>query len=364
MIEAAADEPLVSVIIPAYNAAPFIREAVESALAQTYETLEVIVVDDGSRDETAALVEALCARDPRVRLLRQANAGVAAARNRAIAASRGSLIAPLDADDLWHPEKIARQVAVMRRGSARLGLVYTWSLVVDEAGRVVNRRGCGGPRYQGEVYGALVLGNFVGNASTPLIRRGCFAEIGGFDPGLHAAGAQGCEDLKLYLAIAERYEFAVVPEVLVGYRRTKSSMSRAVGRMKRSHDLVLAEVRLRHPELPGRLFRWSQSLFCYYLAKVCLRDGRYLHAAWLLALTWLRDPAFVTHPHFYRRLRPQLARCGRRPPFMELPPRQDLRDSRENGPGRDAPAGFPRLPAHPRARAGASGPETEAAQAG
>lgn len=350
MNDAKGNDDLVSVIIPAYNASAFLREAIESALAQTYRKLEVIVVDDGSRDNTAAVVESLAVRDPRVRLLRQPNAGVASARNLGLAVSRGGFIALLDADDLWHPEKLARQVAVIRRGSPRLGLVYTWSSVVDEAGRVVDRRGCGVPRYEGEVYAALVLWNFVGNASTPLIRRRCLAEIGGFDVGLRARGAQGCEDLKLYLAIAERYEFAVVPEFLVGYRQTATSMSRSVWQMKRSHALVLADVRRRHPELPGRLFRWSRSLCCYWLAVACWRDRRYLQGAWLGILTVLHDPAFVTRPLLYRRLasrcywravrtvrrvggplirplrHPRPPRPAVGPPsFLSLPPRQDIR---------------------------------------
>ncbi len=347
MVGPAGWTPLVSVIVPAHDAAAFIQATLESALAQTYAQLEVIVVDDGSRDDTAALVEATAARDRRITLLRQANAGVAAARNHGLAASRGSLIALLDADDLWHPEKLARQVAVMQRAPERVGLVYTWSSVIDEGGRIVDRRGCGVPRYAGTVYPALVLWGFVGNASTPLIRRACLEAIGGFDPGLHARGAQGCEDLKLYLAIAERYEFAVVPEFLVGYRQTTSSMSRDVWQMKRSHDLVLAEVQTRHPELPDWLFRWSRALCCYWLAMTCLRTRRLADATRLFGLMVRFDPTFVTHPLFYRRLRPKvywparrvvgsaLRRLGlrRRPPrrypgpkyFLDLPPDVEIR---------------------------------------
>ncbi len=347
MVGSEGQTPLVSVIVPAHDAAAFIQATLESALAQTHAHLEVIVVDDGSRDATPAIVTELAAQDERIRLLRQPNAGVAAARNRGLAASRGSLIALLDADDLWHPEKLARQVAVIRRCPPRVGLVYTWSSVIDEAGRVVDRRGCGVPRYAGEVYPALVLWSFVGNASTPLIRRACLEAIGGFDPGLHARRAQGCEDLKLYLAIAERYEFAVVPEFLVGYRQTARSMSRDVWQMKRSHDLVLAEVRARHPELPDWLFRWSQAMCCYWLMMTCLRDRRLTHAARLFGLMVRFDPAFVTRPLFYRRLRPDLywrakpivglalRRLGlrRRPPrrypgpayFLDLPPDVEVR---------------------------------------
>src|SRR5206468_1498575 len=95
--------PLVSVILPVCDGASFVGDTLASALGQTYRHLEVVVVDDGSRDGTRAVVEAWVERDARVRLVSQANGGVAAARNRAIAAANGDLIAPLDADDLWEP---------------------------------------------------------------------------------------------------------------------------------------------------------------------------------------------------------------------------------------------------------------------
>src|SRR5262245_28337071 len=118
--------PLVSVVIPAYNAEAYIATSLRSVTAQTYRNLEIIVVDDGSRDATATIVRSLAADDPRIKLQQQQNAGVAAARNRGIEASSGDLVAPLDADDLWQPSKIERQVAVMQRGSPKVGLVYAW----------------------------------------------------------------------------------------------------------------------------------------------------------------------------------------------------------------------------------------------
>src|SRR5205085_7650195 len=102
------------VLIPVGDGAASIREALESALGQTYRRIEVIVVDDGSRDRTPEIVEERARRDARLRLVTQANRGVAAARNRALSSATGELVAPLDADDLWDPSKIERQVARMR----------------------------------------------------------------------------------------------------------------------------------------------------------------------------------------------------------------------------------------------------------
>src|SRR5258705_9340291 len=120
--------PLVSVILPVRDGESFIGDTLESALGQTYRNLEVVVVDDGSRDRTRAVVEAWAERDSRVRIFVQANAGVAAARNKAIAAARGEFIAPLDADDLWDPTKIERQVQRMNGTGETTGFVYCWQV--------------------------------------------------------------------------------------------------------------------------------------------------------------------------------------------------------------------------------------------
>ncbi len=127
---------VVSVIMPAFDAAATVVASIASVLAQTHRELELVVVDDGSRDATAALVEAQAARDPRVVLLRQANAGVAAARNAGIEAAHGNCIAFLDSDDRWHPRKLERQLAVMRACGARVA--YTAYRRVDAAGRVLS----------------------------------------------------------------------------------------------------------------------------------------------------------------------------------------------------------------------------------
>ena len=105
--------PLVSVVIAAHNAAPYVASTLASACAQTYRALEVVVVNDGSTDSTADVVCGFAEADSRIRLLCQENKGVASARNLGIEAARGAFIAPLDADDVWYADKIARQLEVM-----------------------------------------------------------------------------------------------------------------------------------------------------------------------------------------------------------------------------------------------------------
>lgn len=325
---------LVSVIIPTYNAAGFIAETLTSALAQNHRAIEVIVVDDGSIDRTAEIVEALASRDNRVRLLRQPNRGVAAARNLGIAHSRGAFIAPLDADDVWHPDKIAMQMQAMREGQPRVAMVYSWSSTIDMTGRVLVRD-AGVASYEGDVYPFLVMHNFLGNGSTPLLRRDCVLDAGGYDPDLRARGGEGVEDLLLYLRIAEKHEVALVREFLVAYRVHPSSMSSNIRRMKRGHDLLLQMIRVQHPELPSRLFRWSDAITCFYLGRRSLQNGRWLLASLLLARVLVRDPAFICEPRFRSAVTKIAATLTRRPDrtyrglvrgfvFLDLPTKPEL----------------------------------------
>ncbi len=245
-IETAESDDLVTVVIPAFNAAETIDETLRSVRSQTHRRLEIFVVDDGSADGTAEIVRRHCAADPRIRLIQQANCGVAAARNRGIAEATGELVAPIDADDLWHPEKLAKQLASLRRGGEAVALVYTWAANIDDDSRVLAADP--GPPYDGIVFEHFFVGNFVGNGSSVLMRRAAVVEAGFYDPTLRARSAQGLEDYQLYFRIATRHRFSVVREHLTGYRRTTNSMSADVLQMLRSRDLVAEEMCRTYPE--------------------------------------------------------------------------------------------------------------------
>jgi glycosyltransferase involved in cell wall biosynthesis len=258
------NQRLVSVIVPAYNAENFIGETINSVLSQSYENLEVIVVDDGSRDLTAAIVKSAARRDRRVKLLRQQNLGVAAARNLAIEKASGDYIAPLDADDIWYPSKVEKQVRSLEEGGPKAGASYCWCISINETGRVLGV----GPQWdlEGEVYQPLVLRNFIGNASIPLFRRNYLQQIGGYDANLRAQQAQGCEDWEICLRMAEVCEYRVVKEYLAAYRCYNQSMSYDHSAMAKSYALVLEQAQRKHPEIAGRVYRWSKGMFYLYLA--------------------------------------------------------------------------------------------------
>lgn len=258
------NQGLVSVIVPAYNAENFISATLDSALSQTYENLEVIVVDDGSRDLTAAIVKSAARRDRRVKLLRQLNLGVAAARNLGIQKSAGEYIAPLDADDIWYPAKIEKQVEALESGGPDAGASYCWCISINEHGKVLGI----GPKWdlEGEVYQPLVLRNFIGNASVPLFRRNYLERIGGYNTELRAQQAQGCEDWEICLRLAELCQFRVVKEYLAAYRCYSQSMSYDHSAMAKSYALVLEDVQRKHPEIATRVYRWSKGMFYLYLS--------------------------------------------------------------------------------------------------
>ncbi len=198
-------EPAVSVVIPTFERRPMLLEALASVRAQTFEDWDCWVVDDGSSDGSAEAVEAL--GDRRVRLIRQANRGVSAARNRGLAAARAGLVAFLDSDDLWHPEKLARQVAVMEEGWA---LCHTEEVWLRGSERVKPKRRhakAGGWQFLRSLELCCI------SPSAALVRRDVLEALGGFDEAYPV-----CEDYDLWLRLTARYPVAYLADALVTKR--------------------------------------------------------------------------------------------------------------------------------------------------
>ena len=272
--------PRITAIIPAYNAAASISATLESLRCQTVAGIEIIVVDDGSQDGTAELVRS---DFPEVRLIQQVNAGVSAARNAGIAAAHGAYVAPIDADDCWLPHAAQRLAQALDEAPAHVGVAYAWSRHIDERGNPTG--GYNASPVSGSVWPTLLCHNFLGNASATMIRRGCFDQVGLYDRSYRDHDAQGCEDWDLYLRLARQYEFAVVPEFLVEYRKLPSSMSAGhPDQMARSQQLLLTRIRQTYPETPRWMTRFSRASFLQYLASEA-RRGQSYSTAW----KWLRQ---------------------------------------------------------------------------
>lgn len=272
------EAPLISVVVPAYNAQRTLDRTLLSIRSQTYEKLEIIVVDDGSTDATSDIAAAHAASDPRILVVRKPNAGLAAARNTGIHHATGAYIAPVDADDLCHPEKYARLLKALLQAGPICAMAYGDSAVIDETDRVVSVPQPRSRRLEGHVFRELLQSNFIGNGSSPLIRRAALLEAGLYDPGLRAAGADGSEDLKLYLAIAERYEFACVPMPLTGYRLSSGSMSASISPVIRSHRMVVEPYAQRYPEHAQEIERGHFNLVLWYVLR-SLKAGKFRQAA-------------------------------------------------------------------------------------
>jgi len=222
----------VSVIIPTYNYGRFIREAIDSVLAQTYHGLEIIVVDDGSTDDTQRIVAGF---GNRIMTVRQNNAGPAAARNAGMAVARGEYLAFLDSDDLWLPEKIDKQIALFE-ADPELGLVHCGAERVDAAGKTLSVELAG---LEGWVARELLATGhgLVAVGSSMMVLRSIAEEIGGFDSRLST-----CEDGEFCYRVALRYRLGFVPELLVRYRQHGGGNHLNIAQMEDDMLLTLEKI--------------------------------------------------------------------------------------------------------------------------
>lgn len=221
--------PLVSVIIPNHNYGGYLSEAIDSALAQTHRSLEVLVVDDGSTDQSS---EVLRRYEGRLRVIRQARGGVAAARNRGAQESRGELLAFLDADDRWLPQKLQRQLERLRHDPA-LGLVHCGARLIDAAGHRLAEVMEG---VAGRVVEDLLFfrrAGVVTGGSGMLLSRQVFEEAGGFDTRLSTSA-----DWDFFFRVGLRRPFGFVAEPLVQMRVHERNMRSNIPAME--HDMLLA----------------------------------------------------------------------------------------------------------------------------
>ncbi len=259
--------PKVSVIVPAYNVSKYIQEALISLEKQTFSDFEVLIVDDGSTDDTAAVVQKFTRRDSRFKLLQKANGGLSSARNYGISHAQGEYIALLDGDDVYHKDKLATHVARLY-SRADVGVVYSASRTIRDDGKSTFITLSGKPVYPNPLL-ALLCKNFVGHGSNAVFRRCLISEVGGFNESLRS-----WEDVDLWLRIAatQKWGFYREKRVLCYYRVRPSGLSFNIAQMEDCGERVIKDAYQRSPEIKPML-PTAYAYMYRYLTRLSLQGG-------------------------------------------------------------------------------------------
>ncbi|AGY60245.1 glycosyltransferase family 2 protein [Gloeobacter kilaueensis] len=269
--------PKVSVIVPVYNVEPYVAAALHSVLDQTYRDFEVIVVDDASPDRSVEICRSF--RDPRLRIVQQANRGLAGARNTGIRHARGEYLAFLDSDDLWAATKLQKHVAHLD-SHPEVGLSFSRSAFIDGAGQPLNYYQM--PRLSGIDAAHLLCRNPVGNGSAPVIRRQTLADIAypgerEGEPCYFDEQFRQSEDIECWVRIALQtgWQIEGIPEALTFYRVNAGGLSAVLLKQLASWERMIEKTRSYAPELIAAAGNLARAYQLRYLARraVQLRDG-------------------------------------------------------------------------------------------
>lgn len=219
--------PLVSAIVLCYNQAPFVVECLEGVKSQNFPSLELIVHDDASRDDSVAVIQSWLSKSniPHRFLRQSTNQGLCRSINYALSQAAGKYVSAVAADDIWLPDKLLTQVEIMEQLPDKVGVLYSDALQVDEKGNLLPKRFIEAHRLfttmpEGDIHKIMWEGNFI-PAMTTLIRRDCYHQVGPFDETLFY------EDWDMWLRISRTFDFVYSPEVSAKYRHVSTSMIRS-----------------------------------------------------------------------------------------------------------------------------------------
>ena len=270
--------PYASIIVPAFNARRTLPATLLSLRAQTFRDVEIIVVDDGSTDDTAHLARRARKRDSRIRLVQQGNRGLAGARNSGIHAATGEVVGFCDADDLWMPEKLAAHVAHLR-DSPHVGLSFSGSALIDDAGERIGL--AQRPRLRGITTAHVFKRNPVGNGSTPVIRRGALDSLAWcpatetvrdwvFDETFRQS-----EDIECWLRLCLTTDWTLegVPGLLTEYRISDGGLSARTDAQLASWERMVAKLRPVAPGFFARVTPCARAYQLRYLARRAISGG-------------------------------------------------------------------------------------------
>jgi glycosyltransferase involved in cell wall biosynthesis len=276
--------PKVSVIVPAYNIASYLADTLMSVETQSFRDFEVLVVDDGSTDDTAKIVKTFCQRDDRFQLLQKENGGLSSARNYGMNHARGQYIALLDGDDLYKPDKLANHVARLDRNLS-VGVVYSASAAIRDDGGSTFVSLSGRPISNNLLF-SLLCKNFIGHGSNAVFRRSIVEEVGGFDETLPSS-----EDIDYWLRIAStgKWQFDREPQILCCYRVRPSGLSFNVAEMQRCGERVIKGAYQRSPDLVEPMLPTAYAYMYRYLARLSITSGDRVKAREFIDLAWQSD---------------------------------------------------------------------------
>ncbi|MGF1604215.1 MAG: glycosyltransferase family 2 protein [Thermosynechococcaceae cyanobacterium] len=265
----------VSVIIPVFNVEDYVEDAVHSVLAQTYQDFELIIVDDESPDRSIEICRQI--QDPRIRIVRQENRGLAGARNTGIRNAQGEYIAFLDSDDLWTSEKLAKHVQHLD-ASPSVGVSFSRSAFIDGQGQSVGIYQM--PKLTDISAGHLLCRNPIGNGSAPVIRRAVFDQIS-FSDSRHGQpehcyfdeDLRQSEDIECWIRIMAQTDWAVegIPEALTLYRVNTGGLSAQVMKQYQSWEQVVEKTRVYAPDLVAQWEKPARAYQLRYLARRAVR---------------------------------------------------------------------------------------------
>lgn len=276
---------LVSVIVPVYNRAALVSKTLDSILAQTWQGLEIIAVNDGSSDNSLAVLQRYAAKYPGVvRVIDQPNSGQVKARNAGIRQARGSFIAFLDSDDTWAPEKLALQLPLFRSG---IGLVYCGINEVSTEHRLIKTVPCE-TGMRGGIYPQLLIRNRMTGGSV-VVTRQALERVGLFDETLQAA-----ENWDLWIRIAKEFQVDYINRPLVNYLRHPGNLSSNPERMSQSVRSILKKhlTPARRNKEAFSVYHEAHALFHYNLGVSRFSAERYLQAMRAFLLCWSHRPFY------------------------------------------------------------------------
>jgi glycosyltransferase involved in cell wall biosynthesis len=279
-------DPILSVVITAFNEGDLIIETVRSVQRQTFAFWEIILVDDGSSGRTQEVVASLV-DEPGVRVVRQVNQGVSAARNYGLKLARGRYVGFLDGDDLWYPDKAASHIAILETHPP-VDLTFSWWRYVDEQGHDTGRRGK--PDKKSIQLEDFIKQNFIGSPSNVIGRREALFEAGLFDPNLLEMA-----DMEFWFRVGRLREGNIrcVPEVLLDYRVRRGQLTKNWRRVLQDWERVMDKVRQMEPQRMAAVEYEAYAIAKRYLAYLAYVAEDYPVARRFLFEALQKKPGFL-----------------------------------------------------------------------